>query len=41
MQATLSQFNKIRNRVVRSCELNDDGVTRFKLLVKDWFRIQS
>ncbi len=41
MQTTLSQFNKIRNPVAHSCELNDDEITRFKLLVKDWFRIQS
>jgi hypothetical protein len=41
MQVTLSQFNKIRNPVAHSCELNDDEITRFKLLVKDWFRIQS
>ncbi|SRR5216683_411162 len=37
----LSQFNKIRNTVAHSCELNDDEIARFKLLVKDWFRIQS
>lgn len=37
----LSQFNKIRNTVAHSCELNEDEITRFKLLVKDWFRIQS
>jgi hypothetical protein len=41
MRAILSQFNKIRNVVAHSCELNDDEITRFKLLVKDWFRIQS
>lgn len=41
MQQILSQFNKIRNVVAHSCELNDDEITRFKLLVKDWFRIQS
>ncbi len=41
MQSTLSQFNKIRNPVAHSCELNEDEITRFKLLVKDWFRIQS
>ncbi|MGH7986142.1 MAG: Swt1 family HEPN domain-containing protein [Candidatus Binataceae bacterium] len=37
----LSQFNKIRNVVAHSCELNEDEITRFKLLVKNWFRIQS
>lgn len=41
MQAILSQFNKIRNVVAHSCALNEDEITRFKLLVKDWFRIQS
>jgi hypothetical protein len=37
----LSQFNKVRNLVAHSCALNEDEITRFKLLVKDWFRIQS
>lgn len=41
MQQILSQFNKVRNLVAHSCVLNDDEITRFKLLVKDWFRIQS
>ena len=41
MQSILSQFNKTRNVVAHSCELNEDEITRFKLLVKDWFRIQS
>ncbi|HZR58711.1 MAG TPA: Swt1 family HEPN domain-containing protein [Terriglobales bacterium] len=41
MQQILSQFNKIRNVVAHSCELNDDEIMRFKLFVKDWFRIQS
>jgi energy-converting hydrogenase A subunit M len=41
MQQILSQFNKIRNVVAHSCALNEDEITRFKLLVKDWFRIQS
>jgi hypothetical protein len=41
MQQILSQFNKIRNVVAHSCELNQDEISRFKLLVKDWFRIQS
>jgi energy-converting hydrogenase A subunit M len=41
MQQILSQFNKIQNVVAHSCELNEDEITRFKLLVKDWFRIQS
>ncbi len=41
MQLILGQFNKIRNTVAHSCELNEDEITRFKLSVKDWFRIQS
>ena len=40
-QTILSQFNKIRNVVAHSCALNEDEITRFKLSVKDWFRIQS
>lgn len=41
MRAILSQFNKIRNVVAHSSPLNEDEIMRFKLLVKDWFRIQS
>jgi hypothetical protein len=41
MNSLLSQFNKIRNVVAHSCALNEDEITRFKLSVKDWFRIQS
>jgi energy-converting hydrogenase A subunit M len=41
MQSILSQFNKIRNVVAHSSALNEDEIMRFKLLVKDWFRIQS
>jgi len=41
VQSILSQFNKIRNVVAHSCALNDDEILRFKLLVKDWLRIQS
>jgi hypothetical protein len=41
MRFILSQFNKIRNVVAHSSPLNEDEITRFKLLVKDWFRIQS
>ena len=37
---TLSPLNKIRNVIAHSCELNDDEILRFKLLIKDWFRIQ-
>lgn len=38
---TLSQFNNIRNVIAHSCELNDDEILRFKLLIKDWLRIQQ
>jgi len=41
VQDTLSQFNKIRNIIAHSCELNDDEIIRFKLLIKDWLRIQN
>jgi len=41
VQEALSQFNKIRNVVAHSCELNNDEILRFKLLVKDWLRIQA
>lgn len=41
VQSTLSQFNKVRNVIAHSCELNDDEILRFKLLIKDWLRIQQ
>ena len=41
VQETLSPLNKIRNVIAHSCELNDDEILRFKLLIKDWLRIQS
>jgi hypothetical protein len=41
MRVILGQFNKIRNVVAHRSSLNEDEITRFKLLVKDWFRIQS
>ena len=41
VQNTLSQFNKIRNVIAHSSELSDDEILRFKLLIKDWFRIQQ
>lgn len=41
VQDTLSQFNNIRNVIAHSCELNDDEILRFKLLIKDWLRIQQ
>ncbi len=40
MQAVLGQFNQLRNVIAHSCELNDDEISRFKLLIKDWYRIQ-
>jgi hypothetical protein len=41
VQDTLSQFNNIRNVIAHSCELNDDEIQRFKILIKDWLRIQQ
>lgn len=41
MQLTLSQFGQLRNVIAHSCELSDDDITRFKLLIKDWLRIQT
>lgn len=41
VKETLSPLNKIRNAIAHSCELNDDEILRFKILIKDWFRIQS
>ncbi|HUQ49387.1 MAG TPA: Swt1 family HEPN domain-containing protein [Terriglobales bacterium] len=40
-QQILSHFNLIRNVIAHSCSLNEDEITRLKLLMKDWFRIQS
>lgn len=37
----LSPLNKIRNVIAHSCELKDDEILRFKLLIKDWLRIQD
>jgi hypothetical protein len=41
VQQILGQFNRIRNTVAHSCELVEDEILRFQLLVRDWFRIQS
>jgi Swt1-like HEPN len=41
MQQILSQLNLIRNVVAHSNELSEDEIVRLKLLIKDWFRIQS
>jgi len=41
VRVTLSQFNNIRNVIAHSCELNDDEIQRFKLLINDWLRIQQ
>lgn len=40
MKQILSQLNMLRNVIAHSCELNDDEITRFELLIKDWMRIQ-
>jgi hypothetical protein len=41
MQQILTQFNLVRNVIAHSCELNDDEITRFTLLIKDWLRINN
>jgi hypothetical protein len=41
MESVISQFGKIRNVIAHSCELEEDDIIRLKLLIKDWFRIQS
>lgn len=41
MESVISQFGKIRNVIAHSCELQEDDIIRLKLLIKDWFRIQS
>lgn len=41
MQTTLTQFNLIRNIIAHSAILHDDEIARFKLLIKDWFRISG
>lgn len=41
MQQTLSQFNQLRNVVAHTCELSEDDITRFTILIKDWLRIQT
>lgn len=41
MESVISQFGKIRNVIAHSCELEEDDIVRLKLLIKDWFRIQS
>ncbi len=34
--------NSVRRLLIaHSCELNDDEIQRFKLLINDWLRIQS
>lgn len=41
VQEVLAPLNKIRNIIAHSCELTDDEILRFKLLIKDWLRIQN
>jgi hypothetical protein len=41
MQQTLSQMNQLRNVIAHSCELHEDEITRFELLVRDWLRLQA
>lgn len=40
MKQILSQLNMLRSVIAHSCELNDDEITRFELLIKDWMRLQ-
>ena len=40
MQQTLSQLNQIRSVIAHSGELSDDDIDRYKILIKDWFKIQ-
>lgn len=39
MQQILGQFNQLRNVIAHSCDLNEDEIIRFQLLIKDWLRI--
>jgi hypothetical protein len=41
MNKVLSEFNQIRNVIAHSSDLSDNDILRFKLLVNDWFNIQS
>lgn len=41
MESVISQFGKIRNVIAHSCELEEGDIFRLKLLIDDWFRIQS
>ena len=41
MQQTLSQLNGLRNIIAHSCELKEDDLTRYELLIRDWLRITS
>lgn len=41
MRQVLSQFNLIRNVIAHSGDLSEDEIIRLKLLIKDWFRLQS
>lgn len=41
MQKILSELNSLRGVVAHSAELGDDDIDRFKLLIRDWLRIQT
>jgi hypothetical protein len=41
MQKTLSELNSLRGVIAHSADLNDDEITRFQLLIRDWLRIQT
>jgi bisphosphoglycerate-dependent phosphoglycerate mutase len=40
MQKILSELNSLRGVVAHSADLSDDDIDRFKLLIRDWLRIQ-
>lgn len=41
MEDLLYQFNRLRDVIAHSSELSEDDITRFELLIKDWFKIQT
>lgn len=41
MQKILSELNSLRGVVAHSSDLSDDDIDRFKLLIRDWLRIQT
>lgn len=41
MQKILSELNSLRGVIAHSADLSDDDIDRFKLLIRDWLRIQT